>query len=329
MSTERYAIGISANNIDFFVGYKTASLYVPAESTVSASATAIRTAQSSVSSSLSINVSGTKIAFSTVSSSGQSSVSIAGSEILHVLLYSDSHLTTSFNAQKIAFSSSTSNGVLSPSFQAEAVKNAIISISVSSSVSASAGKIVQVAVSSSPSTTVNFAAKEVNLAQCAILAKTAIIINPPIKIKPSFIDSSSIRTLMRIDNKPITEHNRKLNTVINPSFIENKNWNNRKNRYYRRSSDSGRTTFEISWSWLPGQREHTVDQRYSRDYLKGVANDPSHHTLEIIEEVENGTTAPVISTYTVFVRSYTEKVIKRDVSNDVYYFECSMTLEEA
>lgn len=329
MSTERYAIGISANNIDFFVGYKTASLYVPAESTVSASATAIRTAQSSVSSSLSINVSGTKIAFSTASSSGQASVSIAGSEILHVLLYSDSHLTTSFNAQKTAFASSSPSSLLSTTFQVIKITKASTSISSVTSISVSAEKVVLATASSSISSTVDFSAKEINLAQCAILAKTAIIINPPIKIKPNFIDSSSIRTLMRIDNKPITEHNRKLNTVINPSFIENKNWNNRKNRYYRRSSDSGRTTFEISWNWLPGQREHTVDQRYSRDYLKGVANDPSHHTLEIIEEVENGTTSPVISTYTVFVRSYTERVIKRDVSNDVYYFECSMTLEEA
>ncbi len=329
MSIERYAIGIAANNIDFYVGYKTIVLFVSASSSVSASVSAIQKGAMSSSGQLTTSFSAIKISKASSAPSGSSSVSIAAAEILHVLLYSDSHLTTSFDSEKIAYGSASSDFALTNNIAGIRIKPAISAISASASVSASLKKIAKAAASSTPVSSSNFNAKEINLAQCLIMAQTSIIISPPIVIRQNYIDSSSIRTFLRIDSKPITDHNRKINITINPSFIENKNWNNKKNRYYRRSSDSGRKNFDISWGWLPGQREHTVDQRYSRDYLKQIANDPSHHTLEIIEEVENGTTAPVVSTYTVFVRSYSERVVKRDVSNDVYYFECSLTLEEA
>lgn len=329
MSSERYAIGISANNIDFYLGVKSIALFINPTSSITANGTRIASASSSISSTSSISSSAQKISFGSASSSAQSSITTSGGEILHVLLYVDSHLTTSFDSEKTGFGEASSTTSASVAISATRVKLASLSISSVSSTTFQAHKIAKASSSSSITASPNFSAKEINLATVSAIARCSVIISPPINIRPNYIDSSSIRTFLRIDGKPITNHMRDFNTVINPTFIENKNWNNRKNRYYRRASESGRKTFEISWRWLPGQREHTVDQRFSRDYLKSISDDPSHHTLEVIEEVENGSTAPITSSYVVFIRSYSETLVKRDIGNGVYYFDCSLTMEEA
>jgi hypothetical protein len=164
-------------------------------------------------------------------------------------------------------------------------------------------------------------------ATVAILTK--VNVNQPIRFSPSFIDYSSIKTFLLIDNKPITNHNRKLDVSLSASYIENINWNNKKNRYYKSGSRSGRKTFSLSWNFLPNFMEKTVDTRHGRDYILSISEDPDVHILKIINQDENGLTPYTESTYNVFVRSYSETLIRRDISDGVYYFDCNLTLEEA
>jgi DNA-dependent RNA polymerase auxiliary subunit epsilon len=75
--------------------------------------------------------------------------------------------------------------------------------------------------------------------------------------------------------------------------------------------------------------EKTVDSRHARDYISIVSEDPDVHILKVINQDQNGLTPYTESTYNVFVRSYSETLIRRDLSDGVYYFDCSLTLEEA
>jgi len=142
------------------------------------------------------------------------------------------------------------------------------------------------------------------------------------------VDSSIIRTFMLIDDKPITNHNRKFESALEPIFVENKNWTNSRSRYYKSSARSGRKTFSLSWSWLPNSQEFTVDGKRGRDYIKEIASDPSHHVLKIVNLDESGVTPPTETSYNVLVKDYNETLTRRDLSNDVYFWDCSMTLEE-
>jgi hypothetical protein len=142
------------------------------------------------------------------------------------------------------------------------------------------------------------------------------------------VDSSIIRTFMLIDDKPITNHNRKFESALEPIFVENKNWANSRGRYYKSSARSGRKTFSLSWSWLPNSPEFTVDGKKGRDYIKEIASDPSHHVLKIVNLDESGVTPPTETSYNVLVKDYNETLTRRDLSNDVYFWDCSMTLEE-
>jgi hypothetical protein len=132
-----------------------------------------------------------------------------------------------------------------------------------------------------------------------------------------------------LDGKPLTAHNRSFEVSLSPSFIENTNWNNKKNRYYKRSSESGRKTFSLSWKYLPNSKEYAVDGRYSRDFIQGIADDPDVHVLKVINQDESGLTPPTETSYNVFVKSYSEKLIRRHIEEEVYFFDCSITLEQA
>jgi hypothetical protein len=142
------------------------------------------------------------------------------------------------------------------------------------------------------------------------------------------IDTAGYRTLLVLDNKPLTDQGRVLNDDLNQSFIENKNWNNQKSRYYKKSSSSGRMSFSLSWSFLPDSRYDTVDKRYARDYIKEIASDPDVHTLKIINQDVVGANAYSETEYLVYVRDYSENLIRRDIGNGMYFWDCTLTLEE-
>ena len=161
------------------------------------------------------------------------------------------------------------------------------------------------------------------LGQIADISATAIKFT-----SAGIVDSSLIRTLLLIDEKPITSHNRKFDSGLEPIFTQNVNWNNRKTRYYKSTSRSGRRVFNLSWSWLPNSNEKTVDGKRGRDFIKEIASDPSYHTFRIINLDESGLTPPTEVSYNVLVKDYNESLIRRDLSGDVFFWDCSLTLEE-
>ena len=264
----------------------------------------------SISGDVSLSTNITKIAYSSSSISADSSLSVSGTEILlaQVSIEPTSNVQTS--AYKIAFA------------------NTAISINSNVTVSATSIKYASASLSGS-----------VNLSTTGriALATIRIILLQNTNVSAKFVkfssvtgvDSSSIRTLLLLDGKPLTNQNRTLNISSMPVFIENRNWAGNSSRYYKNQTSADKKSFSINWRFIPNFREKTVDERHSRDYLRKLSLDPDVHELRIINQDSDGVTPYTETVYNVFIKDFSENLIRRDIVDNVYYFDCSIALEEA
>lgn len=331
MTEEYYQIGPSIDNVDFYVGGTFISLIVSTEVTVVVSAIKIIYASSQIDINVNSTQTGNKIA------QAQSSIDISVTktptalEILNVLLHAHIDTDITINTSKIAYASCLIN--IDSELICTGHKITFGSSHIHNDLSLTSLLLAIRLSNNSPgysiSTNVSALGSEILQANAEFSILSRMLINPPIRFSPNFIDTASIRTLLMIDDKPITNHNRSIDISRQPIYIETRNWNNTARRRYKRQSNSDRAVFSLSWSFLPNFRENTVDQRMARDYLASIADDPDVHTLKIINQDQNGLTPYTETTYNVFVRSYSESLRRRDIQNGVYYFDCSLTLEEA
>lgn len=327
---ETFNIGPQAKDIDFYIGGIVASAYIDSLAvTVTASARTIALGSSTSAVQSSSTISGSKIAFASSSIDITTTVNVVPQEILKSLIHSDAVTVVTVSAMKQTNASSVSGVTVTTSFTAKRITKAIITSAIVSTAQAAGIRAAKASSVINITHVVNFTAKEILLAGISIAIRSRTIINPPVRFSPSFIDFSSIRTFLILDDKPLTNHNREFDISIAPSYIENKNWNNKKNRYYKRESESGRKTFSLSWRFLPNFMDKTVDTRHGRDYIASISEDPDVHVLKVVNQDQNGLTPYTETSYNVFVRSYSETLLRRDLSDGVYYFDCNLTLEEA
>jgi hypothetical protein len=242
----------------------------------------------------------------------------------------DSQVSVSASVKKIAFAAGLINPSVSLSINSKRITNGSAHPDGTLSVSAS-GQQIKLAgnINISGGVSVDFNPKEILLAKINVLIKSRVTANNPFRFSPNYIDSTGIHTFLILDGKPLTDHNRELDVSISPNFIENKNWHNSKSRYYKRSGSSGRKTFNISWKSVPNRMDYTVDTRNGRDYIASVAEESDSHILKVINQDQSGLTPYTESTYTVFVRSYSESLVRRYIDEGVYLYDCSLVLEEA
>lgn len=328
MAEEYYSIGPKLSGIYFYTGGIQGASSSFIESSVSVSASRIALASSSIEIATSSEVNAIKTTSAQSEVSISSTLTISGLEILIIL--SSMQITSSVSAQgaKIAFASSS----VSISFSVSPLAQRFSTIaSIVSILSASSQVGTKIAFSES---SVNIVlSSEVRGALFGFIAKSLSFglqtsIKPPIRFSPNYIDQTSIRTLFILDNKPLTNHNRKVETALSPVSTDVINWNNRTSRYYKRASNSGRKTFTFSWSMLPNSLQDTVDHRNARDFLHSVSEDPDIHELKIINQDESGLTPYTETTLQVFIRSYSENLIRRYISQGVYLYDCDLVLEE-
>ncbi len=274
---------------------------------------------------------GTKVKEASCAMSVESDMQVSSIKISDgsVSASADSSLTSS------AIKESLSNAVLSiqSDLTASAVKTSFASSALASSASLLATSILVKNIAASLSSAVSIAvAGKISLANINIVIQNfgALLAHPVVLFSNvnAAIDSSIYRTLVLLDDKPLTNHNRKLDMNIEPIFVETVNWNNRKKRYYKSTSRAGRRVFNLSWSWLPNSLEYTADNERGRDFIQQIASDPRGHVLKIINLDESGTNPYTETSYNVLVKDYNETLIRRDLSNDVYFWDCSMSLEE-
>lgn len=131
---------------------------------------------------------------------------------------------------------------------------------------------------------------------------------------------AGITHLVVINGHEITEHNRRFdqNYKMNSSDVELANGNRR--RFIKKNKN----IYNLSFSYLPDKQARTIDGRKARDFLLQLAKTPSSASLSIkLDPAE-----PFYNT-TVYVDSYTEALIRRDLPNQCAYYDVSITLVEA
>lgn len=131
---------------------------------------------------------------------------------------------------------------------------------------------------------------------------------------------NSIVKLLSINGTEITEHNRKFSKsetiASDPVSLDT----GKNKRYIKKNKQ----TFSINFSYLPNASSKTVDARAGRDFLKTLATLRAKATVLIQLD-------PLIEakTYSMYVTSYSETLIKRDVTNECDYYDVSISLEES
>jgi hypothetical protein len=343
--TENLKLGI-----DFFgISVSQTGVALSGDLSASASGTRIRTIAASINITSDLLISGTeyqyervdihiysdvttiskKIAFTSSASSINLSVNPSSIKIAKAATSILSTASVSVSAIEIQKVQSVVSGNLSTTISGQSIKKASTSINASLTASGVGTEIVKAAVSINAMLTTVLIPTEINFATASISALTPSLFINMIRFKANgVIDTSNYQTLFVIDGSPLTNQGRTFSSDLSQVIVENKNWNNEKSRYYKRSGSAGRKTFTLAWTFLPNSRQDTVDRRHARDFLKGIANDPDVHTLKMINDDSNNTTPYTETQYQVFIRDYSETLLRRDLINGVYYWDCNMTLEE-
>lgn len=83
-----------------------------------------------------------------------------------------------------------------------------------------------------------------------------------------------------------------------------------------------KTVFNFQWEWIPNVAADTHDAKEARDFLIGK-NDGVTHTLALRE-----TPGGAATSYTVFVTSYSEEILRRDYVGGRHLYRVSLTLTE-
>lgn len=297
------------------------------DSNLSVSAQKITFAQVDTSSQLDSAIDATRIVPALLSTSSESSASISAYQIALPVISISSSCDAIFDAEKIAFSSSDISIDCSSNQIAYKIMPASSSAEITSNSSSIALKILFAQIQVSGLLVKVTVGKEILLAKIVMTANVSSRNIPAIRFSPSITeDTQAIRPLLLIDDKPISEHNRQINSSVIQSFIQNTNWAARKSRYYKNSG--GRRSFSISWSWLPNSRDMTVDNKYGRDFIKQIGADPKVHSLKILNLDSDGTSPYSETEYNVIVKNYQETLVRRDLVSNTYYWDCSIDLEE-
>lgn len=157
--------------------------------------------------------------------------------------------------------------------------------------------------------------------------KSRLLKIPAIRFSPAVIeDTQHIRPLLIIDGKPLTEHNRKVDINILEQFAESQNWASTRNRYYKKKK--ARKSFTVSWTFVPNSRDKTVDQKHGRDTIREIGRNPKILNMKLLEIDSSGLTPYTETSHDILVTGYQENLVRRDVSDDTYYWDCNLTFEE-
>jgi hypothetical protein len=329
MADEYYEIGPKLSDIDFYIGQTNAQSTVSINSDVTTSAVRVATASSSIS----ISSSNSVTAIEVIGAASEIQIELISesipSEILHVLSVVNVTSTISVSTQKITSASASVSVSSNISVSVKKTTSAIAFADIVTTVTPTSKKIAKASASSNITAIPAFHSTLISYMRQQVSIQSRVIINAPIRFSPSYIDSSSHRTLLILDGKPLTDHGRTFEESLSPVFVESSNWNNRKSRYYKRATSSGRKNFTINWANVPNAMEDTVDSRHGRDYISSIAEDPDAHELKVINLDASGTTPYTETTYTVFVTTYSETLSRRYLSEDVYLYQLNLSLEEA
>lgn len=125
--------------------------------------------------------------------------------------------------------------------------------------------------------------------------------------------------LLSINGQEITEHNRKFSISIDQAASDVELARGIIRKYIRKNKKS----FTLDFKYLPNTTDKTVDGRAGRDYLNSISNTRGTVTVSI-----KMSPTDEFETYTCFVNSYTENLIRRDIGTGCSYYDVKIDLGE-
>jgi hypothetical protein len=270
-----------------------------------------------------------KLAQSAILVSSNASVDAIKQAFAQSAINSNSQVTTSIKKEALAQSVISSNVSVSAAMIKEAKASAVISALSNTTVVARRVRSISSSLSGNVNLTI---VGKISLATIKInILNNSNIVAQTIRFSNSITaDSTLVRSLLMLDGVPLTNQSRRLDVQANPIYIENSNWQGDSSRYYKNTSSGAgaKRVFSLQWSFIPNYENKTVDLRASRNYINRKSKDGDVHTLTIIKQDESGTTPYTEENIDVLITDYTEDLIRRDLVDDVYYFNCAMSLQE-
>ena len=139
------------------------------------------------------------------------------------------------------------------------------------------------------------------------------------KIRTSKDNTVPIYRLLKLNNKTITAHNRLFSIDVTYVFDDVLLLSGNMRRFLRASKQH----FNLDFKYLPSDLYQTVDGQYGRDYLLSIAG--SKAPVEVfIQDTPNDAG----KTYTMFVESYTEDLVRRNLQTGCYFYNVTLKLKE-
>lgn len=80
--------------------------------------------------------------------------------------------------------------------------------------------------------------------------------------------------------------------------------------------------WSINWTWLPDNEQLTYDGKGARDHIRALSYTGNTYTLVMRSSYGS------IETYTIFIESYSENIVRRDTVNGQYFYDVSVELAE-
>lgn len=126
--------------------------------------------------------------------------------------------------------------------------------------------------------------------------------------------------LLTVDGTQITEHSRTVNITQAPSSSEIMFLSGKTKRYFKDTKIS----IQLSFRFLPNSNERTVDGRGGRDFIKSLCTSPGDLEVKIVRQP--GGPEEVFS---MFVNSYQETLVRREIQYQASYYDVNIDLVEA
>ena len=204
MPDEYYEISPQLNDIDFYIGESKAESSVQIASQVEASAGRIANASSSIAIASSFSAPFLRKIIEIQSSIAIEVVKeVTPLEVLNVLTIIHIQSDVVSSTQKITTASSSIDITSSVSVPCQKITRFLSEAHISSSTSVNAKKITRAASISAISISSNFNTKLIANIRISLPINIRSIVKSPIRLSPSYIDDTSIRTLFTLDNNYI------------------------------------------------------------------------------------------------------------------------------
>jgi len=119
----------------------------------------------------------------------------------------------------------------------------------------------------------------------------------------------------------LTDDGRTFDENADLRMIQNELANGSLRRYVK----ANKRKFSLSWTWMPNTSTVTSDKKGGRDAVRALAYAGTSLTL-LVRNIASASST--YETYTVFVESYSEKMIRRDTAGQIYFYDVTLSLVE-